>query len=82
MNDVIVALATAPLKSALAIVRVSGEDSFNIVSKVFSKDISGETKNRIHHGFIKSNDDIIDEVVLLTYVSPNKSPLKIHSFFI
>ena len=70
MKDVIVALATAPLKSALAIVRVSGEDSFSVVSKIFSKDITNETKNKIHHGFIKNNENIVDEVVLLTYVSP------------
>ena len=70
MKDVIVALATAPLKSALAIVRVSGEDSFSVVSKIFSKDITNETKNKIHHGFIKNGENIVDEVVLLTYVSP------------
>ena len=70
MKDVIVALATAPLKSALAIVRVSGEDSFSVVSKIFSKDITNEAKNKIHHGFIKNNENIVDEVVLLTYVSP------------
>ncbi len=70
MKDVIVALATAPIKSALAIVRISGEDSFNIVSKIFSKDISNETKNTIHHGQILNNDEVVDDVVLLTYVSP------------
>lgn len=70
MKDVIVALATAPIKSALAIVRISGEDSFNIVSKIFSKDISNETKNTIHHGQILNNNEVIDDVVLLTYVSP------------
>ena len=70
MKDVIVALATAPIKSALAIVRISGEDSFDIVSKIFSKDISSETKNTIHHGQILNNNDVVDDVVLLTYVSP------------
>lgn len=70
MKDVIVALATAPIKSALGIVRVSGESSFEIVSKVFSKDLTKETSNKIHHGYIKDKDNIIDEVVLLTYVSP------------
>ena len=70
MKDVIVALATAPIKSALAIVRISGEDSFNIVSKIFSKDISKETKNTIHHGQILNNNEVVDDVVLLTYVSP------------
>ena len=41
MFETIVALATAPLKSALHIIRVSGDDCFEIVSKVFSKDITG-----------------------------------------
>ena len=30
--ETIVALATAPMKSALHIIRVSGDDSFNIVN--------------------------------------------------
>ena len=70
MLETIVALATPPLRSALAIVRFSGEDCFNVVSKFFSKDLTSYTKNSIIHGFIKDNDEVVDEVVLLLYKSP------------
>ena len=71
MYETIVALATAPIKSALAIIRLSGDDCFFVVSKFFSKDLTATTKSTIHHGFIKDNDEIIDEVVLLTYKGPH-----------
>ena len=71
MFETIVALATAPVKSALAIVRLSGDDCFNVVSKVFTKDITKENKRSIHYGFIHDENNNIDQVVLLTYVSPH-----------
>ena len=71
MFETIVALATPPLKSALAIVRLSGDDCFFIVSKFFSKNLENTQKNSILHGYIKDGDDLIDEVVLLAYKGPN-----------
>ena len=68
--DTIVALATPPMKSALAIIRVSGEDTFDIVSKVFSKDIRKTNEKTIYIGNIIDNNKIIDEVVLLAYKGP------------
>jgi len=70
MFETIVALATAPMKSALSIVRLSGDDCFSIVSKFFSKNIEGETKNKILHGFIMDGEETVDEVVLLVYKNP------------
>ena len=70
MFETIVALATPPLRSALAIVRLSGDDCFFIVSKFFTKDITKVEKNTIYHGFIKDKEEIIDEVVLLAYKGP------------
>ncbi len=70
MFETIVALATPPMRSALAIVRLSGDDCFNIVSKIFSKDINDVTQNTIIHGYIKDNSSIVDEVVLLAYKNP------------
>lgn len=71
MFETIVALATAPMKSALSIVRLSGDDCFSIVSKFFSKNIEGETKNKILHGFIMDGEETVDEVVLLVYKNPH-----------
>ena len=70
MFETIVALATPPLRSALAIVRLSGDDCFFIVSKFFTKDIAKVEKNTIYHGFIKDEEELIDEVVLLAYKGP------------
>ncbi len=70
MFETIVALATPPMRSALAIVRLSGDDCFNIVSKIFSKDINDVTQNTIIHGYIKDNSSIVDEVILLAYKNP------------
>lgn len=70
MFETIVALATPPLRSALAIVRLSGDDCFFIVSKFFTKDITKAEKNTIYHGFIKDEEELIDEVVLLAYKAP------------
>ena len=71
MFETIVALATPPLKSALAIIRLSGFDCFKIVSKVFTKDISKEPKKDICFGYIVEGKKQIDQVVLLTYVAPH-----------
>jgi len=71
MFETIVALATPPAKSALAIIRVSGEDCFRIVSNVFTKDLKDIKEKGIHFGYIKEGSREIDQVVLLTYVAPH-----------
>ncbi len=71
MFETIVALATAPIKSALAVIRLSGDDCFFVVDKFFSKDLTKITKSTILHGFIKDDEEIIDEVVLLAYKGPH-----------
>ena len=68
--ETIVALATAPIKSALAIIRVSGDDAFDIVSKCFSKDIREIKERTLLFGNIVSDNKVIDEVVLAIYKGP------------
>ena len=70
MFETIVALATAPIKSALSIIRLSGDDVFDVVSKCFSKDLRGITEKIILFGSIHNQDEKIDEVVLLAYKGP------------
>lgn len=71
MFETIVALATPPMKSALAIIRVSGDDCFEVVSKCFSKDIRGIKERTLLVGFIEDkNKNKIDEVVLAIYKGP------------
>lgn len=70
MLDTIVALATAPMKAALAVIRLSGEDVFSVVSKCFSKNLSSIQEKSIFVGEIRDQSKTIDQVVLLAYVSP------------
>ena len=70
MFETIVALATPPMRSALAIVRLSGDNCFDIVSNFFSKNLRDIKNNSIIHGFIKDDCEIVDEVVLLVYKNP------------
>ena len=70
MYETIVALATAPMKSALSIVRLSGDDVFDVVSKCFSKDLRGIKERTILYGSILNDREKIDEVVLLAYKGP------------
>ena len=71
MFETIVALATPPAKSALALIRVSGDDCFKIVSKVFTEDLNGVKERGIHYGFIVDGEKKIDQVILLAYVAPH-----------
>ena len=70
MFETIVALATAPLKSALHIIRVSGDDCFDIVSKCFSKDIRDIKERTLLVGHILDGEKIVDEVVAAIYKGP------------
>lgn len=70
MLEPIVALATPPLKSALAVIRISGDGCFDVVSKMFSRKISFEGRNKIFVGDILDGQEIVDEVVLLAYKNP------------
>ena len=65
--ETIVALATAPLKSALALIRISGDRSFAISSQLFSKSLQNIDKPTLKHGTISDNGKVIDDVVLLCY---------------
>ncbi len=69
--ETIVALASAPMKSALSIIRLSGDDCFQVVSKVFSKDLTNCKKREVRFGFVKDGVKNIDQVVLITYVAPH-----------
>ena len=70
MFETIVALATAPIKSALGIVRLSGDDVFEVVSKCFTKDLRDIKERTILYGSIINDEEKIDDVVLLAYKGP------------
>lgn len=71
MFETIVALATPPLKSALAIVRLSGSDCFKVVSHIFSKKLDLSKEKNIQYGYIVDENKSIDQVILLSYKNPH-----------
>ena len=70
MFETIVALATAPIKSALSIIRLSGDDVFDVVSKCFNKDLRNISEKTILYGSVINEGEKIDDVVLLAYKGP------------
>ena len=71
MSDTICAICTSLGVGAISIIRVSGEDSFKIVSKIFTKDLTKLPDHTINYGFIKYNDELIDEVLVSVMKAPN-----------
>ena len=68
--DTICALATTP-GGALGIIRISGPQSLEILSHVFTKDLSKAEPNTIHYGHIKDGAEIIDEVMVSLFRAPH-----------
>ena len=69
-NETICALATAP-GGAIGIIRVSGPQSLEVLSCVFTKDVSLAQPNTIHYGHIKDGSEIIDEVMVSIFRAPH-----------
>lgn len=68
--DTICALATAP-GGAIGIVRISGNETLEILSRVFTKDLTNAQPNTIHYGHIKNGDETIDEVLVSVFRAPH-----------
>ena len=70
MNNTICALATAP-GGAIGIIRISGPQALEILSRVFTKDVSAAPANTIHYGHIKNGAEIVDEVMASLFRAPH-----------
>ncbi len=70
MNDTICAIATLVGNSSINVIRVSGDDSINIVNKIFSGDLTKKETNTITYGFIKDKNEKIDEVLVSIFKKP------------
>lgn len=70
----IAAISTAQGQGGIGVIRVSGEDAFTIVDKIF-KSVSGKKIMDIKgytalFGHIYNNEEVLDEAVVLKYVAP------------
>lgn len=69
-NETICALATK-LGGALGIIRISGEKSLEILSRLFTKDLTAAAANTIVYGHIKDGEEIVDEVLVSIFRAPH-----------
>lgn len=70
----IAAISTAQGQGGIGVIRVSGEDAFTIVDKIF-KSVSGKKIMDIKgytalFGHIYNNEEVLDEAVVLKYIAP------------
>ena len=75
-NDTIIALATPAGVGAIAVIRLSGENSIAIVNAFFKsikkgKTLTNQKTHTIHLGHIKNKDIILDEVLVSVFKNPN-----------
>lgn len=67
--DTITAIATPIGTGGVGVIRISGDKSFEIIDKIYSK--HNLQAGKISHGWILDNDKKIDEVIVLPFKSPN-----------
>jgi len=75
-KDTIAAISTAPGAGAIAIIRLSGENSIKITDKVFQssvkdKVLSNQKTSTLHFGTIRKDDEIVDEVLVSIFRNPH-----------
>jgi len=74
-DSTICAIATPPGSGAIAIIRVSGKDAFDICSRIIrfhdtKKNIKDLSANTIHYASITDHDKLIDEVLVSLFHAP------------
>ncbi|MCO5249209.1 MAG: tRNA uridine-5-carboxymethylaminomethyl(34) synthesis GTPase MnmE [Chitinophagales bacterium] len=70
-NDTIVALSTPHGIGAIAVIRMSGKDTYPIIQKYFrGSEIKTNGKPSVLYGHIVEENSIIDEVILTCYHAP------------
>ena len=70
-DDTIAAIATPAGIGAIGVLRLSGNQSYDIVQKLFSsKNLQELPANTLHVGYLKEGRNILDEVVISLYKKP------------
>ena len=75
-SHTICALATPPGSSAIAVLRVSGNDTFSIADKIFTAKKRGFDINKadgytMHYGSVSGRGKLIDDVILSIFKKPH-----------
>ena len=70
MKDTICAIGTLVGDSSINLIRISGDESINIVNKLFDRDLTKKDSHTITYGFIMDKNEKIDEVLVSIFKSP------------
>lgn len=71
MNEPICAISTPYGSGAISIIRCSGNNSIDLVNKIFKGfDLNKALSHTIHYGHIVYNDEVIDEVMVSIFKAP------------
>jgi tRNA modification GTPase len=70
-EDIICAISSPPGVGAIALIRLSGKESIELVNKIFTKDISLAKGYSVHFGNIIRNAQSLDEVVVTVFRNPH-----------
>lgn len=75
LDDTIAAVSTAMAPAGIGIVRISGNDAFEVADRVFrakkeGKKLSAVKSHTIHYGWITEGEEVIDEVLVMVMKGP------------
>ena len=70
MEDTIAAISSALGVGALSIIRISGDNSINIINNIFDRNLNDVKSHTIHYGHIIDKNEIIDEVLVSIMKAP------------
>ena len=74
--ETIAAAATAMSSSGIGIIRISGEEAFSVMEKIFrphnrNKNMAGQPSYTVHYGTIVDGEEVLDEVLVLLMRGPH-----------
>lgn len=76
MEKTIAAISTAMSASGIGIVRISGDEAMDVISRIYrskngKKNIREMQSHTIHYGFIYDGEDVVDEVLVMIMRGPH-----------
>ena len=76
METTIAAISTAMSASGIGIIRISGENAMDVISRIYrskggKKKIKEVPTHTIHYGYIYDDNEMVDEVMVLLMKAPH-----------
>ena len=82
METTIAAISTAMSASGIGIIRISGENAMDVISRIYrskggKKKIKEVPTHTIHYGYIVDGEQVIDEVLVMLMRGPHSYTLSL-----